>query len=358
MSGIEVAGLVLGVIPILISGLEQWRKSAEVVSDWWQIQKEYKKCTRELKCADLELTTSLERFLLPLLIDDDEIRLLMDEPGGPRWQNPDLEDTLKQRLPKSYSLFVEVIEDINEVVQKIRLEIGLENSVFEGAVTDTQLSGRMQKLGLWGQQAKSHSRAFAKQITAQAQRVRFALRRPDREKLFEELDGHNKRLRRLLDTNDTSQRLRQDRDHNRASKVSDGIFSMWQHAEKMYQLLLRAFRCNHKGLHYLYLRLAHVTKCDSVEFRLLISESGEAEHPKSKPLIARKVESMVRSSLVQSEQKSVQVKTNRPSKSALRASRAVLDEGFVQSTDKRALLESKKVREPEQRPQFEQHHRD
>lgn len=82
MSGIEIAGLLLGVFPLLISALEHYRESAEVLDDWWQIKKESKKCKNEIKVQELAFENNLERFLLPLVVDDNDIAALIAEPGG------------------------------------------------------------------------------------------------------------------------------------------------------------------------------------------------------------------------------------------------------------------------------------
>lgn len=43
MSGVEAAGLVLAAFPLLISALEHYRESAEVLKDWWRYKREYRK---------------------------------------------------------------------------------------------------------------------------------------------------------------------------------------------------------------------------------------------------------------------------------------------------------------------------
>ena len=125
MSGIEVAGLLLGAFPLLLSALEHYRQSAEVLEDWWQIKKEYKKCKNEIKVQELAFEHNLERFLLPLVVDDGEIAALMAEPGGMEWKDPALEDKLKSRLPKSYDLFVDTIHDIQSTVDGLKDELGV-----------------------------------------------------------------------------------------------------------------------------------------------------------------------------------------------------------------------------------------
>lgn len=43
MSGVEAAGFVLAAFPLLISALEHYRESAEVLKDWWRFKREYRK---------------------------------------------------------------------------------------------------------------------------------------------------------------------------------------------------------------------------------------------------------------------------------------------------------------------------
>ena len=130
MSGIEVAGLVLGSFPLLISALEHWRTAVEIYDDWWQVKKEYKKCKQELLCAELALEGNLERFLLPLVVDDDMVQELMAEPRGPKWKDAELEKKLKELLPKSYNLFLETIDEIQNVMGLLGEELGMDKVQF------------------------------------------------------------------------------------------------------------------------------------------------------------------------------------------------------------------------------------
>ena len=131
MSGIEVAGLLLGTFPLLISALEHYRQTAEVLEDWWQIKKEYKKCKNEIKVQELVFENSLERFLLPLVVDDDDVNELMSEPGGLKWRDPALEQKLKDRLPKSYDLFLDTMHDIQATMEGLSEELGLHRTLFQ-----------------------------------------------------------------------------------------------------------------------------------------------------------------------------------------------------------------------------------
>jgi hypothetical protein len=125
MSGIEIAGLVLGAFPLLIQALKTYREGAEVLNDWWKIERTYKKTTRDLQFNQLLFEGNMERLLLPLVADDDELSALMADPAGKHWEDADLELRLRQRLPKSYDLFLENIGEISGLVDSLKKEIGV-----------------------------------------------------------------------------------------------------------------------------------------------------------------------------------------------------------------------------------------
>ncbi len=60
MSGVEAAGFVLAVFPLLISALEDYRQGWEMIEDWWKIKREHKKCQQNLKLQKLVFEENLE----------------------------------------------------------------------------------------------------------------------------------------------------------------------------------------------------------------------------------------------------------------------------------------------------------
>jgi hypothetical protein len=87
MSGIEIAGLVLGAFPVILHALEGYRKAAEGMTDWWRIQRTYTKCYQDLRYHQIIFEENVERFLLPLVVDDNESRTLMADPAGKGWSH-------------------------------------------------------------------------------------------------------------------------------------------------------------------------------------------------------------------------------------------------------------------------------
>jgi hypothetical protein len=83
----EIAGFVLAAIPLMISGLEHYRESAEVLESWWKIKREYQKCMRNLKYHKVSFEENLEELLLPLIADEDKLHRLLNDPGKPNFMD-------------------------------------------------------------------------------------------------------------------------------------------------------------------------------------------------------------------------------------------------------------------------------
>jgi hypothetical protein len=129
MSGIEVAGLVLGAFPLILKALESYREGAEVVKDWWRIEQAYEKTHEDVTYHQILFEGNVERFLLPLVVDDNELHALMSDAAGKGWQDAQLEVRLHQRLPKSYNLFLAIIKNIKRLVDALKSEIGVEDKL-------------------------------------------------------------------------------------------------------------------------------------------------------------------------------------------------------------------------------------
>jgi len=148
MSGIELAGLIIGVFPLLIHALERYGEGAELLSDWWRIQRAYKKCKHDLEYHQILFEENVERFLLPLVVDDDELKTLMNDPAGELWEEKELEDRLKERLPKSYQLFLGIMGDINDLMESMKKELGVHNAQFVAKINEVsdEPAGLVDKL--------------------------------------------------------------------------------------------------------------------------------------------------------------------------------------------------------------------
>jgi hypothetical protein len=98
MTGLEVAGILLGVFPLIISGLEHWRDAAKVGGLYWRVRKEYAKCRSDVQFHEIWYRQNLKELLLPVMNDADEVVGLVADPGGKGWSNKELQGRLEGRL--------------------------------------------------------------------------------------------------------------------------------------------------------------------------------------------------------------------------------------------------------------------
>lgn len=125
MSGIEVAGLILGIFPVALDLLEKCKKLAG--SRWLVIAAEHKRCRSEIAFQQLVYEANLKRLLLPLAeLDDTCIATLLRSPESGAWKNPEVTTVLKRRLAGSYELYLQYIGDFHQQLGAIQLELAFD----------------------------------------------------------------------------------------------------------------------------------------------------------------------------------------------------------------------------------------
>jgi len=135
MSGIEIAGILLGALPLIISGLEHWRDVARVGGFWWRVRKEHTACLREVQYHAIIYRRNLKELLLPIADDSPEVTALISDPGGKGWSNKILQDRLEKRLLDSYNLYVEIIGEMNAAAEELREELRLDQKTIQDKLT-------------------------------------------------------------------------------------------------------------------------------------------------------------------------------------------------------------------------------
>jgi hypothetical protein len=109
MSGFEIAGILLGAFPLIISGLEHWRDVAKVSGFYWRVREEYTRCRSDMKFHEILYKRNLQEILLPIVNDTDEVDRLISEPTAQDWSSKALQERLVDRLQESYGLYMDII---------------------------------------------------------------------------------------------------------------------------------------------------------------------------------------------------------------------------------------------------------
>ncbi|OQV03200.1 hypothetical protein CLAIMM_08275 [Cladophialophora immunda] len=222
MSGIEIVGLALGAFPLLISALEHFRDSVETLHTWWRFEREFSNFKLEIEYQHQRLKQNLELNL-------------------PSWKDQDLEEKLKHRLQENYSLYMETVKVMNEVMERLKAKV-----------------------------SKGHSTS-----DYEIRRFLFGLDKTPRDDLLRKVDKYNTRLRDLLETSD---RIRQIRKRSALSKSQRSLLSVFKHASAIYALLQGAWKENCCRSHHADLLLEN-RKCPEVAFTFLFRASDNVDRP-------------------------------------------------------------------------------
>ncbi|EXJ78184.1 hypothetical protein A1O3_09345 [Capronia epimyces CBS 606.96] len=145
MSGIEVAGLVLGAIPLVLSALEHYEDIIGPTKAFVRFQGELDRAIRELRNQHTLFEQSIEVLLRPITTDQ-ELSFGKDSA---------IEDKLRRKLGNAYPSYMRTIDDIQSIMIGIAMKLdnvhGVENldrNGLEAIISQhvaAKVDGKLQK---------------------------------------------------------------------------------------------------------------------------------------------------------------------------------------------------------------------
>jgi hypothetical protein len=250
MSGLEIAGVLLGTFPLIISGLEHWREVARVGGYLWKVRKECTKCRTDIHYHEIVFKRNLKELLLPIISDADEVTRLLGDPGGVGWSDKNLQGRMEIRLQEAYSVYMSVVKEMNEAAEELRKELCLDKTAVQSGLLITDAKKLKPKSVL----SKSN-------LDYQLFKVKFSLGEPVRDDLFATLKRCNERLGELLSTSEKISTLQMS--HPRNNKQTFTLEAAFKMASKessfLFEALQKAWQCSCQEQHFANLRLEHRT---------------------------------------------------------------------------------------------------
>ena len=125
MSGIEAAGLVLAVFPIVVNGLQHFTEGVETIKSWKRFRRELDKYSRTLETQRIVCLNTIESLFEGIIQSNDELDAFMKDPGGAFSQNIGYEQRLHTRLGRSYGNYTRIMADMLEALETARKELGI-----------------------------------------------------------------------------------------------------------------------------------------------------------------------------------------------------------------------------------------
>lgn len=146
MSGLEVAGIVLAVIPLFISAIEHYEDGLGPVKMLrLSVYRRQLAHYRTKLVLEYGLYTNALEELLVDIVPRQDLRNMITQGSGPLWRDPMLDNRLKERLGMIYDTYLLVMRQMQEVMVKIAclLDIATQDNVSERCITlrASQLTG-------------------------------------------------------------------------------------------------------------------------------------------------------------------------------------------------------------------------
>lgn len=128
MSGIEAAGFVLAVFPIVVSGLQHFTEGVETIKAWKRYQRELAGYARTLETQRIVYLNTIERLFEGIIESNEELEGFMKDPGPAFSHKPQYEERLRTRLGRSYENYNKIMADMLDALRAARKELGIDEN--------------------------------------------------------------------------------------------------------------------------------------------------------------------------------------------------------------------------------------
>ncbi|KAF1947079.1 hypothetical protein EJ02DRAFT_440643 [Clathrospora elynae] len=236
MSGIEVAGLVLGCLPLLIQGIESYNEGLDPIKSFMRWERELPQFIRKLRNQHVHYAQTI-RILLEPITSEVELAEMMTDPGSSHklWKSKGI--ALQDKLQESYQAYQSTIGDIERITQKIASKLDLDRA--------TELTRNDLEAIVAANPIKANDRfEFRK-------RIRFGMSKKTIKALLEELDDCNKELERFTEKSEKIETYRKATKPSYATRLQ----RLQRYAKSLHESLTLCWSCSCKSSHNTSLQL-------------------------------------------------------------------------------------------------------
>lgn len=176
MSGIEVAGLVLGAIPLLISAMEHFEETRKVARDWWKIRRAHRKDVGKLRDCEMKFQLNMRELLQPLLLDgtisEEDYATFLGSTSNSGWERPDVQESLAERLSDCRDRYLEKLDEMNELLVRLAKATLVDDEKFQSGIkkhkgTGVSIGRKDEKEQQLTDQSRAQSRRVSRDLYRQ-----------------------------------------------------------------------------------------------------------------------------------------------------------------------------------------------
>ncbi|PVH96307.1 hypothetical protein DM02DRAFT_687942 [Periconia macrospinosa] len=118
MSGVEIAGLAIGIVPIVIEIIKAYRSTRDHLQTFTHHVQVVQDVRLRYRVAATNFTNDCQLLLEPVVEDAGELYNMVDDPKHEGWTKPSLEERFREFLDRDYETCEQIVVHIRDVLRK------------------------------------------------------------------------------------------------------------------------------------------------------------------------------------------------------------------------------------------------
>jgi hypothetical protein len=122
VTGIELAGVILAILPLVISATEHYEATYSILLDWKQFRSEYGMFRDKLELQNIRFRLLIEPVLRSTTTSEKTFHEMLKDETHSEWENPKLAERLKMELslPSDFEVFCSCMSTIKKELDKVK----------------------------------------------------------------------------------------------------------------------------------------------------------------------------------------------------------------------------------------------
>lgn len=126
-TGIEILGLVLAVLPLVISALEHYEEGVSTIEKFFRYKREIRSIIEALATENAMFKNSCEQLLSDFL-GPVELAEMLQNPRGDTWSQPHIATELRARLDRSYDIYMIHVSNMDSAIKTLITRLDLDEN--------------------------------------------------------------------------------------------------------------------------------------------------------------------------------------------------------------------------------------
>ncbi|KAF2012655.1 hypothetical protein BU24DRAFT_411993 [Aaosphaeria arxii CBS 175.79] len=235
MSGVEVAGLVLGALPLVIAAIESYNEGLDPIKSMMRWERQLPQLIRKLRNEHVHFAQTMRQLLEPIT-DEFELDEMLSEPSGRLWKDHDMAEKLRDKLQESFMAYQATINEIETIMKEIARKLDVDR--------DKKMNHNDLEAIVAANPQKNNKFEFGK-------RVRFGMSKKGIKAKLDELHECNKELERFTDKSEKLESYRKVTKPSFANRIQriQGL------AKNLHSSILSSWSCACRSNHETRLQL-------------------------------------------------------------------------------------------------------